>query len=123
MVLHEEAPTGEEPEVYTAENVLALRERLMALLVRLTGQEAIPQHEIVLMGAHAEQKMALESISERFPKVRYFTYRKFKGLEAPVLILLDVNEADPLWDRSAHYTAISRAIHKLILLKLNPVER
>jgi superfamily I DNA/RNA helicase len=120
MVLHEEAPAGETPEVYSAENVQALRERLMSLLVRLVEKEAIPQHEIVLMGAHAAHKMSLDAINERFPKVRYFTYRKFKGLEAPVLILLDVNEADPLWDRSAHYTAISRAIHKLILLKLTP---
>lgn len=122
MVLHEEAPAGETPEVYTAQNAQALRERLMALLVRLTEKESIPQHDIILMGAHAQHKMALDTILERFPKVRYFTYRKFKGLEAPVLILLDVNESDTLWDRAAHYTAISRAIHKLILLKLIPLE-
>ena len=118
MVLHEDAPMGEQPEVYTAQNRKALRERLKALLGRLLGEQGITPAEIVLMGAHAVQKMGLEEILSCYPDLRYFTYRKFKGLEAPILILLDVNEADPLWDRAACYTAISRAVHKLILLKL-----
>lgn len=120
MVLHEEAPLGEVPEVYSACNRKALRERLMAVLERLLEQEGIPPTDIVLMGAHALQKMSLETVMARFQGLRYFTYRKFKGLEAPVLILIDVDEENPLWDRSARYTAISRAVHKLILLKLKP---
>ncbi len=66
--------------------------------------------------------MALKDILGEFPDLRYFTYRKFKGLEAPVLILLDVSDADPLWDRAARYTAISRAIHRLIILELGEAE-
>lgn len=118
MVLHEDAPVGEKPEVYAAQNRRALRERLKSILARLVNEEKIAPSEIVLMGAHALQKMGLEAVMCAFPGLHYFTYRKFKGLEAPVLILLDVDERNPLWDRAACYTAISRAVHKLILLKL-----
>lgn len=118
MAVAEDAPDGESVESYTAETKLALRARLSSLLERLIEREGVPAQDIVLMGAHARERMLLETITERFPAVRYFTYRKFKGLEAPVLILLDVDKKHFLWDRAAHYTAISRAIHKLILLNL-----
>ncbi|MBQ9693157.1 MAG: NERD domain-containing protein [Kiritimatiellae bacterium] len=120
MIIPEEAPAGERPEVYSATSRVAIRERLHALLTRLIGQEDIPQGDIVLMGAHARQKMMLEAVERDFPEIKYFTYRKFKGLEAPVLILIDVDERNPLWDVSARYTAISRAVHKLIVLNLIP---
>ena len=119
MTISEEAPSGEKPESYTASTVGALRERLLAILERLVEAEQVPLTDIVVMGAHARQKMALELIDARYPTLKYFTYRKFKGLEAPILILLDVDEANPLWDTAARYTAISRAVHKLIILNLN----
>ena len=50
-------------------------------------------------------------------EVPYYTYMKFKGCEAKVVILLDVDENDPRWDRAGLYTAMSRAIHRLIILK------
>lgn len=119
MVVAEDAPTGEAPEEYTAESRTALRSRLLSLLDRLVAREGVPLEEIVVMGAHARNKMHLETVEAHYPALRYFTYRKFKGLEAPILILLDVSDNHPLWDRAARYTAISRAVHKLIILKLN----
>ena len=118
IAIPEETPQGEAPECYVAASISALRARLIALLERLTLHENIPLESIVIMGAHARARMALTSVEARFPDLRYFTYRKFKGLEAPVLILLDVDETHPLWDASARYTAISRAVHKLIILSL-----
>ena len=119
MTISDEAPSGEAPEVYSASSVGALRERLLGVLERLVEVEHIPLSDIVVIGAHAHPKMALEQVDARYPGLKYFTYRKFKGLEAPVLILLDVDEQNPLWDTAARYTAISRAVHKLILLNLH----
>lgn len=119
LTISEDAPTGESPEWYHAETKEALRERLLQVVARLTEKEGVPLGEIVVLGAHARSKMALERVVERYPTMRYFTYRKFKGLEAPVLILLDVDENNPLWNEPARYAAISRAVHKLIVLSLN----
>lgn len=112
------APPGDLPEVLTASTREGVRVRLRAVLQRLLGEHRVPVSDVVLMGAHAFHRMGLDDILAAYPGLRYFTYRKFKGLEAPVLILIDVSDADPLWDRAARYTAISRAIHKLILLEL-----
>ncbi len=43
---------------------------------------------------------------------------KFKGCEAKVVILFEVNDADPRWrDNCGIYTAMSRAVHELIILR------
>lgn len=112
------APPGEPPESHTFATRAHLRNYLRALLGQLTAEQGIPVGDILLLGAHALPKMALEPILAAFPGLRYFTYRKFKGLEAPILILLDVTESDPLWNGAALYTAISRAVHKVIFLRL-----
>lgn len=114
------APPGERPEVHVAATRRGVRACLRVVLQRLLGEERVPIADVVLMGAHAVSSMGLDDVLADTPGLRYFTYRKFKGLEAPVLILVDVSDADPLWDRAARYTAISRAIHKLILLELRP---
>ncbi len=49
--------------------------------------------------------------------VRYYTYMKFKGLEAPIVILVDVDDKDPRWDRVGLYTAMSRASSELYILR------
>ena len=42
---------------------------------------------------------------------------KFKGCEAKVVILLDVDIAEARWqDRRSFYVAMSRAVHQLIIL-------
>ena len=114
-----DVPPGSAPETYFSDTRAGLRARLQALLHDLTAQ-GIPLEDILVLGAHARPKMALEETFAAFPALRYFTYRKFKGLETPILILLDVDDTNPLWDRAARYTAISRAIHKVILLQLTP---
>lgn len=49
--------------------------------------------------------------------IRFYTYMKFKGCEAGVVILLDVDDQDPRWSSAGLYTAMSRAIHQLIILR------
>ena len=117
------APAGDATEIYRADNQIALRARLRALLDRLIHREGVPEEDILLIGARAEKNMFIKDIRAAYPGLRYYTYRKFKGLEAPILILLDVREGDPQWDRSARYTAISRAVHRLFILELPPQSR
>ena len=50
-------------------------------------------------------------------EIACFTYMKFKGCEAKVVILLDVDENDFRWRREGMYTAMSRAVHQLIILR------
>ena len=49
--------------------------------------------------------------------VAYYTYMKFKGCEAKIVILLDVDDKDPRWNKNGMYTAMSRATHQLIILR------
>ena len=49
--------------------------------------------------------------------IRYETYMRFKGCEADVVILLDVDPEDHRWNKNALYTAISRAKYLLYILK------
>jgi DNA helicase IV len=44
---------------------------------------------------------------------------RFKGCEADVVILIDVDLKDKNWNRSALYTAISRAKYLLYILNKN----
>ncbi len=112
-----EAPPGEGVETYRADSVPGLRARLDAILDRLLLREGVPPDDVILIGAHVLGRMSLDATLARHPGVRYYTYRKFKGLEAPILILLDLSD-DPAWDRAARYTAISRAVHRLVILEL-----
>ena len=50
-------------------------------------------------------------------EIAYYTYMKFKGCEAKVVILLDVDEQEPRWNASGMYTAMSRAVHQLVILR------
>ena len=51
-------------------------------------------------------------------EIQYATYMKFKGCESRVVILLDVDDSDPRWnDRRGIYTAMSRAVHELVILR------
>ena len=88
------------------------------------------QSDVVVLGGHslahtsvgAEGKVGQYRLVERMEQpqskdVLYYTYMKFKGCEAKVVILLDVDEQDPRWNASGMYTAMSRAIHKLVVLR------
>ena len=50
-------------------------------------------------------------------RVRYCTYMKFKGCDADIVILLDVDEDDSRWNNSGIYTAASRAKNLLYVIK------
>lgn len=120
------APEGADVRVLHGES----RKLLEQELERLVTIERIPPHEIVILGGHALEHT---SIGDNFDagrfhivnrtatvgamEISYFTYMKFKGCEAKVVILLDVDEADPRWNANGIYTAMSRAVHQLVILR------
>ena len=42
---------------------------------------------------------------------------KFKGCEAKAVILLDVDLSDERWSERGLYTAMSRAVHELVVIR------
>ena len=100
-------------------------------LERLVMQEQVPLQDIVILGAHALEHTSIGGapdvgrfhIVDRLPKlgameIAYFTYMKYKGCESKVVILLDVDDDDARWaDRRGINTAMSRAMHQLIILR------
>ena len=124
--LHEDAPEGCEVIVRTGSGPEVLGD----VLAKLTLEDKVNPTEIVVLGGHSlcntslgESGMAGEfqviEQPEQLAKkqVPYYTYMKFKGCDAGVVILLDVDETDPRWNRTGLYTAMSRAMHRLIILK------
>ncbi|MBR0459180.1 MAG: NERD domain-containing protein [Victivallales bacterium] len=106
------------------------RELLGKELKRLCQDEQLRQSDIVVLGAHSlhhtvlggDNKCGEYTLVEQPQKsaakqIAYYTYMKFKGCEANVIILLDFDENDPRWDSHGTYTAMSRASHLLIILK------
>ena len=120
------APEGADVHILTGN----CRANLEAQLEYLTTQEDILLQQIVILGAHTLPntsigdnphvgRFSIVSTEEQLKKneVQYFTFMKYKGCEAKVVILLDVTPADPRWNARGLYTAMSRAIHKLIILR------
>ena len=98
-------------------------------LDRLIQQEQVSLNDIVVIGAHnLQHTSAVKMTHPRFKlveghgnpavnEISYHTYMKFKGCESKVVILLDYDENDPRWDKEGFYTAASRAIHHLTIIK------
>ena len=122
----EDSPAGAEVRELTGD----CRGLLASELNRLIGEEKVPASGIVVLGTHAMQNTSIGQdpvvggvrIVSHPPEhgerncVQYYTYMKFKGCEAPVVILLDVDPHDPRWNATGLYTAMSRATHQLIIL-------
>ena len=122
----EKAPEGVEVRELTGN----CRELLASELNRLIHEEGVSPSNIVVLGTHAMHNTSIGEdpvvggvqIVSRPPEhdekncVQYYTYMKFKGCEAAVVILLDVDAHDPRWNTTGLYTAMSRATHQLIIL-------
>ena len=124
----ENSPAGSDVSVRQGD----MRELLNAELERLVMVEQVPLQDIVVLGGHSLRNTSIGSgtqigrfhLVERTAKIgameiAYFTYMKFKGCESKVVILLDVEENDRRWGKEGMYTAMSRAVHQLIILRKN----
>ena len=120
------APDGADVRVLHGDS----RQLLEQELERLVTTEQISLRDIVILGAHALEHTSIGSAPDvgRFhivnrtaapdtTEIAYFTYMKFKGCEKKVVILLDVDDADPRWTGNGINTAMSRAVHQLVILR------
>ena len=124
--IHTTAPDGADIRILHGN----CRENLASELTRLVDQEKISLHDIVILGAHSLKNTSIgsnfrvgrfEIVPNALPcrknEISYFTYMKYKGCESKVVILLDVDDNDSRWsNKHGIYTAMSRAMHKLIML-------
>ncbi len=107
------------------------RDNLQSVLNTLFAVEKVPHSDVVILGAHSLANTCLgndptvgkyhvvenSTATNDAAELRYFTYMKFKGCESRVVILLEVNDDDPRWQKTGRYTAMSRATHLLIILE------
>jgi hypothetical protein len=95
----------------------------------LVAKHGIERNRIAILGGHSTGRTCIGNnrkvgdfyISEEMEEgpnvINYHTYMKFKGCEADVVTLLDVDLRDTLWaDRMTLYVTISRAKHMLYIL-------
>ncbi len=90
-------------------------------------QESLQGHDIVILSSRADQhSIARGLISPRWQvrpfaekaqrQIGYCSIHAFKGLEARVVILVDVDDLAPAGTADLFYTGVTRALERLIVL-------
>lgn len=128
--ISEFAPIGTPVQEFIEKSEIKRIEILKSIIEGLIAQN-IFERQIVILGGHSLAKTCLgdnprldkfeivENSSHDIGKIPYFTYMKYKGCEADAVILLDVDQNDPRWQKEALCTAISRAKHLLFIIRKN----
>ena len=127
--LHIDAPEGEPIEEITIPNKSVRRRKLGKILHDLVNNQGIDRNRIVILGGHSMEHTCIgdnpvigsfritETMEDGPNTINYHTYMKFKGCEADVVILIDVDKKDERWANPISlYTAVSRAKHLLYIL-------
>lgn len=123
-----DAPEGVPIREMTGALLVTLKEALE----HLHEKEKVSMADVVILGARRlentplgrQPKLGYFTIVDgpgnggRFD-VSYYTYLKYKGCEAKVVILFDVDRGQTVWRDAALYVAMSRAVHQLIILRRN----
>lgn len=118
---------GEKPTFISYRSDKEQKKRIEKRVDMLMSREELEPKDIVILSTHARQKSCLADVEELngisltedllLPgdKLRFTSLHRFKGLEANVVLLCDVN-SDNEHCRDEHlYVAISRAKHKLLV--------
>jgi len=125
MEPHDRAPDGEPPVVHPMDSPAKTRQRLDELVSRLLQKNDVTPDQIVVLTPHTRERSSLagltslgrvplaSSATDREGQVLHTTIGAFKGLEADVVILVDIDSGDARCDRRARYVAASRAKHML----------
>ena len=58
----------------------------------------------------------LDAVDLRSVKTKYSSIYRFKGLEAPAVVITDIDELATPAQRSLLYVGCSRALHRLVIL-------
>jgi superfamily I DNA and RNA helicase len=135
--LHSDGPLGREIEVLSSypkgndEMMLSLVEEKVKQLIHHEGLEA---KDIAILSFKGKQKSSLHQLKSNVPlilfedktsqdAIKVDTVRRFKGLEANVVIIVELDDEKAMSDQKHFndlcYVAFSRAIHHCIVI---PVE-
>lgn len=128
MRLWENAPEGENVIEERSPHPRVRLHLLRSILHRLVNEEGLSPSRIVVLGGHSMKHTCIgdsrrlgnftisDSTEDAPDVIHYHTHMKFKGCEADVVILLDVDPKDERWSNAGLYTAISRARHALYII-------
>jgi ATP:corrinoid adenosyltransferase len=105
-------PPGRPVVRYDADDEAAA---LVVTLDFLVNQEEILPQDIVVLSSHAPERSAVARQSA-LDGVRFSSIRSFKGLEAPVVVLVETDELDEQTRDQQLYVAISRAKNHCVIL-------
>jgi hypothetical protein len=118
-------PDGREVEVVTTADQPSAVAHLVA---RLCGPDEVAPQDIVILSSHALERSAVGAHPpEGFiysvggaptgPCVRFSSIRGFKGLEAPVVILCELEDLDDQTADQQRYVGLSRAKHHCVVVQ------
>lgn len=123
LVPHEECPKGEPPSVYQQPGPAKTRRQVGELLDRLVDRERFRHHELAILSPHSPRNSALQAATKLGNQpivhrpdqwmagegVLHCSISAFKGMEADIVILVDVDPTDERCTADHRYVAASRA--------------
>jgi hypothetical protein len=127
------APVGLKPQLYTTTTVDEVKKTVAKLVNHHVTINGLNPSDIVILTAETTTSSKLAQsdwpfrVSEEYAQseVCFTTIRKFKGLEAKVIILLDLDlgRLANIEYRRLFYIACSRAVHELHIVLMRPTNR
>jgi len=122
---------GEEPQVIFSANISAVENKIRQIVEEALREKAMDIKDIVVLSVQGEGQSILKGrrllrtmpVTSKYDEygLLFTTVRKFKGLEAKVVILVDVSDATFRTEecRRLFYVGSSRARHELYII-MNP---
>ena len=122
------SPEGQPPLVIPYQVKSDVQKACTNILKKVVGEEGIPSSRVAILGPYTLKKSSLGNASlgkynlvndvkewQQGKGVWYSTIRSFKGLEADVLVLIDLEDfQEGFFERYDLFVACSRARHRLI---------
>jgi superfamily I DNA/RNA helicase len=124
MVPDVKGPAGRDVELHHSNDQAAT---VAGVIERLCGVEEIPPQDVVVLSAHGwENSVVRQTLEGRYAvtqkrgelgkKIYFSSIRAFKGLEAPVVILCELEDLDPETRDQQLYVGISRARNHCVIV-------
>jgi hypothetical protein len=129
MESHPDCPPGKEPVIYQQPGPTKTRRQVGELLDTLLEKDEVEPSQIAILTPHTPKNSSLEgatelgghsivhSSSDWSDGVLHTSISSFKGLEADIVILVDVDPRDERCSVNARYVAASRAVWGLFVFE------
>jgi Nuclease-related domain/UvrD-like helicase C-terminal domain/AAA domain len=127
-----ELPSGRKPMIHVAGDQDQVRQIVKSLVAELVGSDKFAPADVAILTPDTTDSSAIDSsgsiagvrVSAEYGdnSICFTTIKKFKGLEAKALILVDVqvNRFSEIGFRRLFYVGCSRAVHELHIVVLQP---